>query len=404
MKNNVSASTALLKRAHRIDISITSTDSVHLIVNNRRHRFSNYALTILGVFTQPRSLNEGLKSLPVTGKADWMEITSTIAKLKKIGALIEHGKTEITADKNPESFGSAPVHIGMLNDKIRTEAFIKAIQSGVKPGDIVIDIGTGTGILAIAAARAGAKKVYAIEAGTMADIAEAVILGTDVADKITVLRGWSTQITLPEKADVLVSEIIGNDPFGENLIQTFNDAHLRLLKPGARVIPAGITLFGLPVKISASLIKNRILQPQDLDNWKAWYGVDFNALNSMKADLSQSFMRVNTNIKTEIDIYDEPVLLADIGLDAIVGTEISSKTQIGSQHSFNGIMLYFTLKLQGATLSSKPLVPERARHWLNPVWYLPQAENLPAGDSLDIEYRYTQGKNSEIHILNKDTA
>ncbi len=117
-------------------------------------------------------------------------------------------------------------------------------------------------MLAIAAARAGVSKVYAIEVGTMADVAEAFIAETEVASKIVLIWGWSTQINLQEKTDVTVGEIIGNDPFGENILQKFNDARRRLLKPGARLIPSGITLFGMPALIAPSVIKNRVLLPR----------------------------------------------------------------------------------------------------------------------------------------------
>jgi predicted RNA methylase len=403
MQSSKAFSTKMLKRGNNVNISIESTDSVHITVDKRRQRFSNYALAILGVFTQPRTIDEGLKILSVKGAADWMEITSTIAKLLKLGALVEHGKTNLITDKNSESFGSAPVHIGMLNDKARTEAFINAIKATVKDGDVVIDIGTGTGVLAIAAARAGAGRVYAIEAGTMADIAEEVIAGTEVAGKITLIRGWSTQISLPEKADVLVSEVIGNDPFGENVLQTFNDAHYRLLKPAARIIPERMTLFGLPVKIPASFIKNRILRPEDIENWKNWYNIDFAALNKAHINIEQSFLRININISNEIEIFDEPVLLADVDFTTIAKTEIDNKASMRCQNHFNGLMVYFTLQLSASTLlTSKPHAPGRARHWLMPVWYLPQAGDLPTGTTFDFEYRYAQGKNSEIHVLSKE--
>lgn len=404
MKVNQASSTIVLKRASRISITVESTDSVYITVDHKKHRFSNYALIILGIFAQPRLLDEGLKSIPIKGVADWMEITSTITKLRKIGALAEHGKTEIAADKNPESFGSAPVHIGMLNDRARTDAFINAIKATVKQGDVVIDIGTGTGVLAIAAARAGASKVYAIEAGTMADVAEAIIAETEVASKIVLIRGWSTQINLPEKADMLVSEIIGNDPFGENILQTFNDAHRRLLKPGARLIPSGMSLFGLPALIAPSVIKNRVLLPQDLENWQSWYGINFKPLSNIKANLSQSFLRVNTNISTEVETFDEPVLLADVDFNTIAATTINHRAQITCRQSFNGLMLYFTITLADTLLTSQPNIAGRARHWLNPVWYIPEAENVKPGDHLDIAYRYIQGKNSEIEVLNNDKS
>src|SRR4051812_12021176 len=116
------------------------------------------------------------------------------------------------------------LHLEMLNDRTRTLSFIEAIRETVRPDDIVLDIGTGTGILAATAARAGARHVYAIEAGQIQKVARALFESNGLKDRITLIRGWSTQIELPERADVLISEVIGHEPLAEDVLETTADA------------------------------------------------------------------------------------------------------------------------------------------------------------------------------------
>ena len=111
----------------------------------------------------------------------------------------------------------------------------------------MLDIGTGSGILAVAAARAGARHVYAVEATDIAAVAERVFAANGVQDRVTLIAGWSRQIELPEPADLLMSEIIGSEPFEEEILETTLDARRRLLKPGARLIPNTFTLLARPL-------------------------------------------------------------------------------------------------------------------------------------------------------------
>ncbi|MET0393845.1 MAG: 50S ribosomal protein L11 methyltransferase [Chitinophagaceae bacterium] len=389
----------VLRRAAEIGISIESVHTAEITVNGSRQSFPNQALMVLTVFAQPISLEEGLKKIPASGAQDWILLTSIVAKLQMLGALISHEEGLALIDKNPDSFGSPQIHIAMLNDKPRTDSFTSGLQQTIRPGDVVLDIGTGTGVLAIAAARAGAKKVYAIEASGMADVAQATIDKTEVADRITLVRGWSTQVELPEKADVLVSEILGNDPFDENILQTFRDARRRLLHPNPRILPENVKVFVLPVHIPAAILHNKVLLPQDLDNWQQWYNVDFSALRRLSADQSRYLFRANAAMAAQLEIAGEPVQLAEVDFASFEEMSIRNEVQVTAQRSFNGLLMYFESKLGDAVLSTHPKVAGYTNSWVSLVWYFPKAQRLQAGDPFTVSYKYMQGNNSEISLL-----
>ena len=144
-------------------------------------------------------------------------------------------------------------HLPMLADTARNDAYEKAIQAKVKPGDIVLDIGTGSGLLAMMAARAGAEHVYACEVNDiMADLARQVIRLNGFEDKITILAKHSSQLVigedLPRKADLLICEIFDRALVGEGALPSIQHAWQALLADTARTIPESATLYGALVE------------------------------------------------------------------------------------------------------------------------------------------------------------
>ena len=99
------------------------------------------------------------------------------------------------------------VHRTMICDRVRTGAFRRAIESVVRPGDIVLDVGAGSGILSVFAARAGAARVYAVERTPAAVLARELAAANGVAEIVRVIHGDVTDVELPERADVIVSEL-----------------------------------------------------------------------------------------------------------------------------------------------------------------------------------------------------
>jgi type II protein arginine methyltransferase len=149
--------------------------------------------------------------------------------------------------------GSVPFwHIPMMNDARRNDAFEAAIKAAIGiagPEARVLDIGAGSGLLSLMAARAGAQKVVACEMEPMiADMAQQIVARNGYADRITVYAKPSTELAigaeLDAPADILVSEILSSDLLTEKVLDTFEDAHRRLLAHEAIVIPRVASAMG----------------------------------------------------------------------------------------------------------------------------------------------------------------
>jgi SAM-dependent methyltransferase len=134
-------------------------------------------------------------------------------------------------------------HRQYLEDRVRVSAFRQAISEAVKPGDVVLDLGCGTGILGLLACQAGARRVYSIDETSMVQLARDVARANQFEERITVLRGVSTRIDLPEPADIVIADQVGHFGFEAGVLEYFADARRRLLKASGRAVPARINLW-----------------------------------------------------------------------------------------------------------------------------------------------------------------
>ena len=139
-------------------------------------------------------------------------------------------------------------YLAMIEDRRRVDAYRAAIEATVRPGDVVLDLGCGTGLFSIFAARAGARKVYAVEQGPIAQVATEVVRANGLEETVEVLRGHSTEIAPPERADVLVADALGQFGVDSRLATRLADARERWLVPGARLVPRRLELWIAPVR------------------------------------------------------------------------------------------------------------------------------------------------------------
>ena len=128
-------------------------------------------------------------------------------------------------------------YLGMITDSIRVRAYLQALEEVITPGCSVVEIGTGLGFFAFAALRLGAAKVFAIECSPSIEIARSLCRANGLEDRCFFYEQDSRTVELPERCDVLLSDLRGGLPFHGNHIQVLQDARTRFLKPGGRMIP-----------------------------------------------------------------------------------------------------------------------------------------------------------------------
>lgn len=138
-----------------------------------------------------------------------------------------------------------PWHFRMMNDAARNRAYDAAIRRAVGPDTHVLEIGTGSGLLAMMAARAGARRVTTCEqVEAIAETAAEIVRRNGFADRVTVVPKRSTQLTvgadLADRADVLISEVLSDKLLGEHVLSSTAHARRHLLKPNAAIIPQEI--------------------------------------------------------------------------------------------------------------------------------------------------------------------
>jgi histone-arginine methyltransferase CARM1 len=136
----------------------------------------------------------------------------------------------------------------MMQDTVRTGAYQSAIESNPTDfrGKVVLDVGTGSGILAYFAAKAGARKVYAVEASNVADRAAALMAANGVSDIVQVIKSKIEEVELPEQVDVIISEPMGFMLIHERMLESFMIARQMFLKPGGKMFPSTGTIFAAP--------------------------------------------------------------------------------------------------------------------------------------------------------------
>lgn len=139
-------------------------------------------------------------------------------------------------------------HRKLLNDFGRMNAYREAIQSTVRPGDIVLDAGSGSGILAMFACQAGAKRVYAVEREDIIFAARQLAKENGFEDRIVFLRQQIKDVDIPEPVDVIISELISKSVLGQKMSETIGWCRDSFLKPGGRILPEKVTLWIAPVE------------------------------------------------------------------------------------------------------------------------------------------------------------
>jgi len=134
-------------------------------------------------------------------------------------------------------------HETLLSDGNRNRSFYRALKKTVTENSSVLDIGSGTGVWAVAAAKLGARRVVAVEEEPLLiGLIKQIARDNGVASKVEVVQGYSRQIQLGKEFDIVISETIGHLVFDEPIVPIMIDARKRFLKPGGILIPEAVAL------------------------------------------------------------------------------------------------------------------------------------------------------------------
>jgi protein arginine N-methyltransferase 1 len=266
-------------------------------------------------------------------------------------------------------------HHRLIADETRVTAFERAIASAVRPGDVVLDLGSGTGILALMACRAGAERVYAVESGAVGDIASSILRVNDRERRVTLVRRNSLHVQLPERVDVLIGEIIGNVGLDEGIVGSFIDARTRFLKPEGRLVPSRVEVVVAPVATPAELESTLSIWEKDIK------GFDYSGVATFAR---QQIYKVRLD-RTELQA--DPLRIIDVDLRSVTEPFHAGRVSFPMPRAarVGGLAGWFrvTLGESGDVLSNEP--PNTASNWSQGFFPFGETVNLQKGAQLEVE-------------------
>lgn len=387
---------SVLRRAGKITLTLHSAGDATALVDGRAVDLGVHALAILASCVEPTPVSELFERVSTRSARDYAALLATTLRMIDHGVLVIDGAP---MKEEAQRWASPKVHIGMLDDEARTRSFLAAVEELTGPSDIVLDIGSGTGVLAVGAARAGAQEVFAIEASAMADKARALAEANDVADRLTVIQAWSTRAELPRRATLLVTETLGNDPLDEHIIDIVADAKKRLLAPGARLIPNRIDLYGVLVELPQPVRERYAFRPSSAAKWSARHGIDFSVLaEPPPSGYMVTLRQAEAALLRELS---QPKLLGSVDLNtgALGFAQGTSELIASEAGECAGVLSFWEAALTPSiTISTRPSRSAPENSWAANLWLEPEARKVVSGDVVSVAVK-SRASRTQVEVL-----
>ncbi|XP_053258603.1 protein arginine N-methyltransferase 8 isoform X4 [Podarcis raffonei] len=298
------------------------------------------------------------------------------------------GRGKIAKFLNPEemtsrdyyfdSYAHFGIHEEMLKDEVRTLTYRNSMYHNkhVFKDKIVLDVGSGTGILSMFAAKAGAKKVYGIECSSISDYSEKIVKANHLDHIITIFKGKVEEVELPvDKVDIIVSEWMGYSLFYESMLNTVIFARDKWLKPGGLMFPDRAALYVVA-------IEDRQYKDFKIHWWENVYGFDMTCIRdvAMKEPLvdivDPKQVVTNACLIKEVDIYT--VKTEDLVFTSAFCLQIQRNDYI------HALVTYFNIEFtkchKKIGFSTAPDAPYT--HWKQTVFYLEDYLTVRRGEEL----------------------
>eukprot|EP01026_Neomeris_dumetosa_P044783 TRINITY_DN3792_c0_g2_i3.p1 TRINITY_DN3792_c0_g2~~TRINITY_DN3792_c0_g2_i3.p1 ORF type:complete len:468 (-),score=63.65 TRINITY_DN3792_c0_g2_i3:547-1950(-) len=252
----------------------------------------------------------------------------------------------------------------MLEDHRRTGAYYNAVMNNRAcfEGKAVLDVGAGSGILAIFCAMAGARKVYAVEATSIASHAKTLVKSNNLDNVVEVIQGTVETVELPEKVDVIISEWMGYFLLRESMLDSVLVARDRFLKEGGSLFPSHARMFWCPIQTNMTSVKLGEYHAE-MERWsefveemQTYYNVDMSALNDKFQQEHQEYYLQTaswSNVQPS-QVLGSPVCIKQYDLLSLnleelkKPLEVSFELTVQSQVEVSGFCGYFDVQFNGS--------------------------------------------------------
>lgn len=274
-------------------------------------------------------------------------------------------------------------HFAMLNDHERNDALATALERVVPRGSTVLDIGAGTGLLAMMAVRAGAAHVYSCEANPlMVEVARQVVAAEGFADRITVLACRSDELTvgreLPRRVDAVISEIVDCGLIGEGILPTIRHARRELLASDGVMLPERARILGMLLQSENAVNLNRVSRAG---------GFDVSRLNAF-ATPGHFPIRLHTWPHRTLS---DPVELVsfDFAVDPLGPGERKLVLPVRESGTVHALVAWFEMELGGGVVLRNS--PENiGSHWMQALIPLAEPVEAEAGSTVELDLVWSE--------------
>ncbi|KAJ8249878.1 hypothetical protein COCON_G00230940 [Conger conger] len=277
-----------------------------------------------------------------------------------------------------DSYAHFGIHEEMLKDEVRTLTYRNSMYHNkhVFKDKIVLDVGSGTGILSMFAAKAGAKHVYGIECSSISEYSEKIIKSNALDSVITIFKGKVEEVELPvEQVDIIISEWMGYCLFYESMLNTVIFARDKWLKPGGLMFPDRAALYVVA-------IEDRQYKDFKIHWWENVYGFDMTCIRNVAikeplVDIVDNKQVVtNSCLIKEVDIYT--VKTEDLSFTSAFCLQIQRNDYV------HALVTYFNIEFTKCHKKTGfSTAPDAAyTHWKQTVFYLEEYLTVRRGEEI----------------------